>query len=878
MRLRHVYLRNYRGVAECEIEFAASGVTIIEGQNEAGKTSIAEALQLAISLPDTSRNSRVTSTKPVDRDEGPEVEVALSSGGYDLVYRKRWLRQPFTTLEVSAPNGESLTGREAHDRLGEILAETLDEDLWRALRVDQGTELELPKFDIPSLGMALDRAAGGELAADSEDTLWGHINREYERYWTPTGLPRVELRNLDKGLDEARSEVGDLSKRLDGIESDAAEMSRLVADTARLGETLEERTRHESELSERWESAERLDAEVDRIATIHRTAESERGLAAREQHRRRELIDRSAALGKSLTNLEAEARNTAPVLSEATRQQERASVELEAASRALRSAESDYRRAQEDRDYRRRQIELEQLGERYSGYLRAAETLRGVEEFLESAAVDDQLVGQIEEAHIEHERAKAASDIGAASVEATALSDIALKVDGEEVELTAKEVLRTIVDDSTVLVVPGLVTIHVRAGAESKGLSDRRTGTAETLRALCEKGGVADLEEARKVAQRRRELERDREEASESIRRDLRDLTPEILLDKIEGLSRRVDSYPGERPEGTDLPPDFDEAKRVVEGMERLLDERRSAHQESDAAAKRATGAFHQAQVDERVLAEKIKAARNNRDDAAAELASAREKRTDEDLTADLTLAHEKVKQALGCLEKAQTKLKEADPDSVQELLENARDATKRAREQLQSNDEARLELRGSLAVRGEEGIHERYDEAVGRLRSIEREHERTRARAEAASLLRKTFAKYRQRARQRYVEPFKGRIDQLGRIVFGPTFSVEVDDDLRVARRTLNGTTLDISQLSTGAREQLGVLCRLACAAIVSPGDGGAPVVIDDALGWSDPQRLQSMGAAIASAGRSCQVIVLTCTPGRYANVGKARVVTVGS
>jgi len=83
----------------------------------------------------------------------------------------------------------------------------------------------------------------------------------------------------------------------------------------------------------------------------------------------------------------------------------------------------------------------------------------------------------------------------------------------------------------------------------------------------------------------------------------------------------------------------------------------------------------------------------------------------------------------------------------------------------------------------------------------------------------------------------------------------------------------LDFDQLSDGAQEQLGLIGRLACATIVSA-DGGAPVVFDDALGWTDPTRLDRMGAAIRSAGQSCQIIVLTCTPGRYGNVGTARVV----
>ena len=91
------------------------------------------------------------------------------------------------------------------------------------------------------------------------------------------------------------------------------------------------------------------------------------------------------------------------------------------------------------------------------------------------------------------------------------------------------------------------------------------------------------------------------------------------------------------------------------------------------------------------------------------------------------------------------------------------------------------------------------------------------------------------------------------------------------------DGVTLDFADLSTGAKEQLGMISRLACASIVAA-DGGAPVIFDDALGWSDPRKLERMGAAISKAGRSCQIIVLTCTPGRYASVGDASVIQLAS
>ena len=195
-------LRNYRGVADCEVEFPAQGVTIVEGPNEVGKTSIPEGLDLVLTVMDSSLHRRVRSAKPVGRDLGPEVEIEMSTGQYRFVYRKRWLRRGETVLNILTPRHDQLTGRPAHKRVNEILDETLDRDLWRALRVDQGTELALPSFDVPSLVEALDQAASGADAADEDDDLWTRICSERNRYWTATGRSK-KYRNAQRAAVES---------------------------------------------------------------------------------------------------------------------------------------------------------------------------------------------------------------------------------------------------------------------------------------------------------------------------------------------------------------------------------------------------------------------------------------------------------------------------------------------------------------------------------------------------------------------------------------------------------------------------------------------------------------------------------------------------
>ena len=874
MRLHRVRLRNYRGITESDVSFSTSGVTIVEGPNEVGKTSMPEALQLAIELPDSSQHARIKSVKLVGRDEGPEVEITLSSGTYELVFRKRWLRYPETTLRVTSPSGENLTGREAHDRLQAILTETLDEELWRALRVEQGTELALPFFDLPSLGRALDRAAGGDRATDREDILWDRIGEEYDKYWTRNGQAKESRKSSNRSVDEVQTEVRGLKGRLEEIESDAMRLSQLAVDATRLANTKREYEERESDLTNRWESTQSLENEVERLRAGYEAAKAECDRARGEQASRQELIDTLETRTKTLNQLMAEAERAAPVLAAAGRHSERATSDLDDARIALRAAEDKQRLAYADRDYLRQKIEVAQLRERHARYLEAEKSLKEAEGILAAATIDDDLLDRIEQAFLDNERAKAAADSAAVQVETTALRDITMHIDGDEVELATQEVKRTLVEDEIVLVIPDVVSMRVTAGPESRGLADRRSNAQATYRRLCQEGGVADLTEARTAAEQRRDAQRIRKEALKAISQDLRDLTPDVLVDKIDGLSRRVASYPQEHPADPPLPSDYEDAKRIANEMGQSVANCQTECQTCEEAAKNAADALHQAQINERVLHAKMSDARTGKEEAKVRLTGSREQRTDADLTAALVEARQKADGGHTSLRKAQAELSAADPDSLEVLLDNAREARERATKELQSNKERQTELRISLDLRGEEGRYSLHDEALIKLQHIKRDHERTEARAEAARLLQETFAKHRQQARQRYTKPFKERIDLLGRIVFGATFAVELNDDLKPVRRTLHGVTLAVDQLSTGAREQLGVLSRLACAAIVSPDGGGAPVMIDDALGWSDPQRLRGMGAAITSAGKQCQVIVLTCTPGRYSHVGQAKVV----
>ena len=182
----------------------------------------------------------------------------------------------------------------------------------------------------------------------------------------------------------------------------------------------------------------------------------------------------------------------------------------------------------------------------------------------------------------------------------------------------------------------------------------------------------------------------------------------------------------------------------------------------------------------------------------------------------------------------------------------------------------------GSIETSARAGLGEQVVELEAALAEATAARDGVRRKADALLLLRDTLHAHRDDARLRYRAPLRARIEELGRVIFGHDLAITLDDQLRVATRTLDGRTLALSQLSDGTKEQLAIIARLAAATLVDQRDG-VPVILDDALGYADPTRTDRMNTLLGRAGEDTQVIVLTCDPDRFAAVPAADVVRLG-
>lgn len=881
MRILRLRLRHYRGTAEREVRFPPTGVTVVSGPNEIGKSSLAEAIDLLFDELDSTTKQRVRDVQPVDRDAGAEVEIELETGPYAFTYAKRFQRKARTELSVTRPRVENWTGREAHQRVREILAETLDTDLWRALRVQQGESLGQAAWrGHAGLAAALDRAAGTlpseRTDAERETSLLEAAEQEHARYFTKTGRPKRALARAQEEAESRRAEEEAARRDLEALEDDVARAEELRA----LREAREREARDAEEAlreqEERFAPIEALREELATLRARRDAALAEEREAAQTARQRGQLVSAHAAAEADLAQRAEEIEHGEPALLGARAELEHAERALAQAREAHAQAEQHAAAHRDDLAFHHARRELLALEERSrrGAELRAA--IAATAEARGDERIDEAAVRGLREAERAVERARTRVESEGPRVELVPQVELEVSVDGHARRLSAGETLEARVAESLLLSVPGLGDLRVVAGSGAaervKALEQART----RLRERCAELGVADHADAVRRLAARDEAERRRIDLEGQLAR-LEEGQPEAEAEaRIRELRRRTREHELARGALLPLPHDADEAAdRLAESEAALARSRQTL--EATERRRDALRTRHQRLADQhRDTAVRLELAQRSFGDLDERLATARREANDETLREASTRHGARAREIEATVREAAERLAALEPEAGEARLEEARRHRERCRRDLDRVREEATRIAARLELRGEAGLYERVETAAAEADRAEHAAKSLARRAAAARRLWQTLCEERDAAREGYAVPLARRIEEFGALVFGESFAVELDDELRVARRIQDGLSLRFDQLSAGAREQIALLARLAVATLVAP-DGGAPLIVDDALGHSDPERLQRIGRAISAAAPDVQILVLTCTPERYRHVESAHVVQLG-
>lgn len=880
MRLHRLELEHWRGVESCALDFDA-GVTLVEGPNEVGKSSIVEALQLLFNYLDSSSAGPVKAVQPVHRDEGSRVLVELSAGELRLVFEKTFNRKKATVLTVSSPNRESETGRRAHERALELLAEHADLSLWKALLVIQGDEVgQAALGSQPSLVAALDRVAGAhDVAGDdaASEALMAVVETQYLRYYTKTGRPNADFARLSERVDDAESGCAAARLALEEVELKAASIADLERELARSEARMPAQQQRLSELEAKRVELGSLQARLDSCVEERTQTELDLDRLGQQLDRRQRLARAIEGLAQDLDAGGEQVRQASTRKAELHAALTAADSEATKLSSLAATAASGRRVLEATAAGRRRQERLASLRARLADVSSMQAEVESGERLVSTLPVTDAVLSDLRELNDQVERLNAQIEVASGELTIEADAELTLLRDGDRQQLMPSDATSLPLTRDQTVVIEGVATLNLRPDRAVATLA-QRLRDAESRRADALAGhGLASYSDAVSSAEQRKMAEAQRAESVARL---------EALLggDTRDALSLEVERLAGELAAmSSEVRAAMDEAESAGDAEARLA----GASADEEAASRQAQLAARHLEAVRNDLAAvsdglaELKAARASAEATMAEqrrqLESQRADASDETLLEQQRLKRERLDELDEQRRSLTEALAEQNAESVDAQHSSLKQAIERATSEQQTLRDRLLTERGGLDQVRQRGQHEALAAAEAEREAASGELADLQGRADAVACLREALHRHRDAARAAYLEPMTRAIENLGRIVFGSDLAIALSDDLSIASRTLGGVTVPFDALSVGAKEQLGILSRLAVAQIVAQ-EGGVPVILDDSLGFSDPERLSAMCAAIDYAARTCQVIVLTCTPERFADLGTARRVRLRS
>ncbi|GAB3939781.1 AAA family ATPase [Corynebacterium tapiri] len=868
MRLHSLTLKNVRAVDSLTIdELPGTGVVVIHGENEQGKSTILDALHAVLNY--TYRSNAEKNTKPLNpthKSEGPEVTARLTVGETEFTIHKRWARRKGAELTVHSPRPGNYVDDDAERVLEEILENNVDQDLLSALflRQDQ-LEEGAAAVGIPALDRALAENQGDEAVdVGEDDPLYHAAFREFRRFYTEkTGQLNTQATKVLQDRDKAVEEAEDLQRQRAQLDRQVEEVVRteeaLAQEIAELPEAQQEASAAHEALAiaikavERREQAARnleqkqaiVDATAASIAQRHQQAEQ-------LEERKAELLSLEKSLAEAAEAKEREEgrrKELAQKCAEARRQFEECK-ETSRMSRALREAVDD----------RVRWDELGALLERVD----ALETaLAEAQAAIPDRPLTDEDVRKVDQAAQDAEVAQRVRDAATSHLTLSSVTPVSIMIDGQPQEVHQEPVRVDVVDGVEVVI--GEVTARMHGGAGTSADAHRKA--EQTQAALAELLSALGLETVGQARQRHAEhqgLQREVDRTRSELASTLNGRESSTLRREHELLGKRWDELePQLASQAQETSPE--EARAQVRTAEAAESESAAALERAEAELKpweerQAERTYVEARVtfdasEQRVL-----------EDTSA-LQALLDKESDEAIEARRVEEETARDQAQADLAEAQEAERVADPEQKKAACEATQARVESIKHRIHELEMDQAKLKTAIEIAGD--IAERHEKAAARAQNLDRQWRSVERRAQAAKRLYEVLRKHRDAARARYTEPYVQELERLSAAVFGANVRFGLNDKLQIVDRTVDDITVPVGKLSGGAKEQLALLSRFAIASLVAKHAEdhtvGVPVFIDDALGSTDPRRLTVMNQLLNKMGSTAQIFVLTCYPKRF-------------
>jgi len=853
------------------IEGFTEGINLLEAPNEAGKSTLLEALRMAFFDKHNLTGREIQEIVPWGKRVSPCVEVEFLSNGRDYKIVKQFVEKPFSQLYI---DGELYAEGTAADEAilevvggtspGRGLSKTAHLGLAGILWVPHGGVhlTDKPEWD----GKLLEGFASPSsvIQGSKEREFQNKLDSKLAEYLTP------------KGRSKSTSLINQISGDLDSLNAEIAEVfentQRLEKCSQNVQKSVESQRIIEGELTELEERLSETRSKIDEVSEgiqALQKQESEVEKLARESEALKEKIGRFETLKSEISSMSKRREEIGEDLSGKK-------IEIKPIEKRM-SALSDELRSLKAQD-KEKSIDIEKA-DIHEKLREKAEQLREMEDILREA---EEITKKIQELNKEIEKLNAPDEESVKEIKELRerISTLELKLESsglrlelkpkksvkgkisldgkeEKFQATPKKPGEWVAVRTVELNVADVGTLNVASGAaEQEELEEKLTDA----RMQAEKHPLASFSntEIDDLLRKERMLEGDISKLQAEYMGKL-GKNPKAKLQKAAKLKKevqRLKKKAGKAEGKTNLSQLKGELEKIKAGQEKLEDEIAEFTRSLE-------------EIKETINSHNLELTKIDTD-----IKNRREEmnRLNEDGLTQQQRERE-LKGVLSKLEKEQRKLdglKEQYGDLPEKLKKDVvrfEKAKAECRKKLDDCKQAVYTTKGEIAHLQEIADHVKLARLKEKRSSLEAQLKEREAYLEGLKLLDERIRVKRGDVAQQVHGPLQKRINQLLRSLTGLKYDgILFDEKLAPTGVQVSGLIEPEpwGRLSYGLREQISVLTRLALGEITGETEKQM-VVLDDPLVNTDDQRMVEMFHIFEALSDKLQVVILTCHGRNY-------------
>ena len=864
------------------VEIAAldEKLNIIAGPNEMGKSTILSAMRAAFFGKHRSKHKEIRDLQHSHNKGAPCVRVDFEIGGEQYQIRKRFLKHQIAELRL--PNGRLIKGDEAEEVLSELLSfdnsGSLDgqpKEMWNLFWVEQGksfTPVDVSEGARSGLQSVLESQVNTVLGGRRGRELLQQFTKEKRVFLTPTGKPTGKFKQVSAHIDAVQDEIVELETKRTSLLRDLERLETCQQNLKRL-EDDESRNLEKQEL-------EQFNARYEELRQIELKIEAARGELGQtnEQHSSMQnelqvLCDFIKELNKVRMHfgaLEAE-------LKDSSSQEQELNAKKTSIQSTVGGLNNQIAEAERNSGIKKEILSLAQLWSKNANLEQrlelAASAQSRKEECLKAAnqiLVSDQILRQIEQLNSKLESAQATITANATEILFQLKTEGAegISINGEPLK-NEKQRLEAV--SEVTIDFPDRGTIRVKPAVQNADqLLEARQVAQKNLDSMLAQANADSVEDARQLNQVRKVSLQEAESANREIQAHLSEFDQAeggIEAIKINFSQQKSLLTTSASNLGLAELPTVSVAEELLAQSEGALAQLRSSLE---------TPAKELRQAEDRLAAAKLEIAnmQGQIEIQTQQIKSLETKielrggeRKVSELNEKIDQLKERAEQQAVDLQKLEDQLDKTEVQLVLARIGRLEDQMRNRQAQIQELRDEVNQLIGRIESQEGAGIDEQIAQKQRELERERNEYDKIEKEVEVLKLLLDTLSNAQQEATERYLSPVKSKIRPYLNVLF-PNANIEFDEELNIlsVNRNFNES---FQNLSMGTQEQIAVLVRLTFAELLAQKGRPATVILDDALVFSDEERLKTMFDILYTSSRNIQIIILTCRGSLFEGLG---------